>query len=207
MQNVTTKKFAEMCGVTDANIRGLIGRGKLSAVKDSLGNHLLDIEEPANRDYFNSKRVSPQEQNLDESEITQQSSNIDINVIERITQRIEELAKEAGQAKLLTDNLFREEQNARYWQEKFFELQNTYDIVRNDKQELEKEILKQNLKIEQLEGANRQQRLKIDTQEDDSRKLKSDNTVLAQQVADLTREKKKPVTAKKRSTFMGLFRG
>lgn len=205
MQNVTTKKFAEMCSVTDANIRGLIGRGKLSAVKDSLGNHLLDIEDPVNREYFNLKKSSSQEQHSDNTDIAKQNAQIDLSAIERITKRIEELAKEAGRTKLLTDNLFKEEQNAKYWQEKFFELQNSYDTVRNEKGELEKEILKQNLKNEQLEEANRQQRLKIDNKDEENKKLKNDNVVLSQQIDKISHVKNIEYNEKKRS-FLGLFK-
>jgi len=206
MQNVTTKKFAEMCGVTDANIRGLIGRGKLSAVKDSIGNHLLDIDEPLNREYYNSKKNSSQDQLSSSSDITKQNDKLDITAIEKITQRIEELAKEAGQTKLLTDNLFREEQNSRYWQEKFFELQNTFDTVRNEKQELEKDVLKQNLRVIQLEEANRQQRLRIDSQDELNKKLKNDNIILSQQIANLSYAKEFSKAKNNKFSFLELFK-
>ena len=85
MQQVTTKKFAEMCGVSDANIRGMISRNKLNAVKDINGNHLLDIEDETNRLYLDNKRNSSQQISQD---IPQVIALPESNSIERITQRI-----------------------------------------------------------------------------------------------------------------------
>lgn len=164
MQNVTTKKFAEMCSVSDANIRGLIGRGKLTATRDAIGNHLLDIEDPANREYLNLKRNSSQEQSLDVRDLTKQNTQLDINAIERITQRIEELAKEAGEAKRLTDNLLKEEQSAKEWQDKYFELQHTCDSIRKEKEQSSINYLEQIAELKSRIAVLEAENLKLNDQ-------------------------------------------
>ncbi len=133
MQQVTTKKFAEMCGVSDANIRALIGKGKLKAEKDILtGGHLLDVDLPENREYLNNRKGLTQQLAKDNHEYTQPNTQANNDIIAMLTQRIEELAKEAGKTELLTDNIIQIKDDVKHWQDKYFELQHNYEILRNE---------------------------------------------------------------------------
>lgn len=127
MQQVTTKKFAEMAGTSEANIRGMLARGKLNAVKDFQGNNLFDIEDETNRKYLDGRRKNDaenqevtQEINANVAQPNTQSSE---SVVIKLTDKITELAQEAGKAALLTDSIIEKEKDVKYWQEKYFELQ------------------------------------------------------------------------------------
>lgn len=145
MQNVTTKKFADMCRVSDANIRALIQRKKLNAVKDeTTGGHLLDIEDALNRAYLDNKRAFAQDEPQDFFNNATSNSQLDMDVYERLTQRIEELAIKAGEHKMLTDDLIEKKQAAEDWQKNYFELQNSFNEYRNGCETKLEHYLKEN---------------------------------------------------------------
>ena len=156
MQQVTTKKFAEMAGTSEANIRGMLARGKLNAVKDSQGNNLFDIEDETNRKYLDGRRKNgaenqevTQEINANVAQPNTQSSE---SVVIKLTDKITELAQEAGKAALLTDSIIEKEKDVKYWQEKYFELQQDNGRLHEQLLSLTQEVGQLRLELEQVKN-------------------------------------------------------
>lgn len=156
MQQVTTKKFAEMAGTSEANIRGMLARGKLNAVKDFQGNNLFDIEDETNRKYLDGRRKNgaenqevTQEINANVAQSNTQSSE---NVVIKLTDKITELAQEAGKAALLTDSIIEKEKDVKYWQEKYFELQQDNNKLHEQLLSLTQEVGQLRLELEQAKN-------------------------------------------------------
>lgn len=123
MEQVTVTQFANMCGVSSTAIRKLILQGKLIAEKDLRGSYVLDLDDGKNRFYFESHNRFSQQVADPEQPVAELQETVSNEVIETLVERIENLAREAGQTQLLTDNLIQQKQDAEYWRNKFFELQ------------------------------------------------------------------------------------
>lgn len=156
MQQVTTKKFAEMAGTSEANIRGMLARGKLNAIKDYQGNNLFDIEDETNRKYLDGRRKNgsenqeaAQEINANVAQLNTQSSE---SVVIKLTEKITELAQEAGKAALLTDSIIEKEKDVKYWQEKYFELQQDNNELHEQLLTLTQEVGQLRLELEQAKN-------------------------------------------------------
>jgi chromosome segregation ATPase len=153
MQLVTTKKLAEMCGVSDANIRQLRESGTLEGIENDKGKGwLFDIEEPKNREYLDAHRKVAKENSQDSQEFTKENQQLDVNAFERIAQRIEELAKVAGKVELIQDQQRNTEKDLEHWKKEFYELQQKYNNLQNDYETLRKDS---ESKINQLEQDNK----------------------------------------------------
>lgn len=156
MQQVTTKKFAEMAGTSEANIRGMLARGKLNAVKDFQGNNLFDIEDEINRKYLDGRRKNGVENQEAAQEInanvTQVSTQANDSVVIKLTNKITELAQEAGKAALLTDSIIEREKDVKYWQEKYFELQQDNNKLHEQLLTLTQEVGQLRLELEQAKN-------------------------------------------------------
>ena len=136
---MTTAKFAEICGVTPANIRSLIGSGSIVGEKDGAKGWLVDLDLIENKTYWQEHKKLAKKESQEIAEISQenpqaveqvQPQNFP-DIIANLTQRIEVLAKQAGKAELLTDNLLRKEGDAKFWQDKYFESQAANEDLRN----------------------------------------------------------------------------
>ena len=156
MQQVTTKKFAEMAGTSEANIRGMLARGKLNAVKDFQGNNLFDIEDEINRKYLDGRRkngVENQEVTQEiNANVTQVGTQANDSVVIKLTNKITELAQEAGKAALLTDSIIEREKDVKYWQEKYFELQQDNNKLHEQLLTLTQELGQLRLELEQAKN-------------------------------------------------------
>lgn len=148
MQQVSTNKMAEMCGCKPANIRNMINRGSLNATKDAYGEHLIDLDDPKNRDYYNARKLKmqnpaqPTETNIAKPEETPSNqpqpitTGVSDDTMRVITERIEYLATLAGEAKQLQAGLIEGKKDAEYWRNLYLELQHSIDTLRNEKEEL-----------------------------------------------------------------------
>ena len=82
--------------------------------------------------------TTKQDYNDTKTEYAEESENVRL-LIEELSstrQQLVEFAQQAGQAKLLTDNLISKEKDTKYWQDKYFEIQT--------------QVSKQNFEIEAL---------------------------------------------------------
>jgi len=135
--------FAIIVNYHESYIRRLCQDGRLEATKD--GNKwLIDtqgekvkklIQERAAINTINNSKIDTN--NIKNTESTQnQSFDVPelINKLIHSQELLIQYAEQAGQAKLLTDNLITKENDVKYWQEKYFEIQ----------QELNKQIQESN---------------------------------------------------------------
>lgn len=171
-----------MCGVSDANIRQLLARETLVGIKQDDGGYLLDIENEKNRDYLNKKMKLAKDISLDigklaegfESDVAQ----VNHDIIATLTQRIEDLAKQAGKAELLTDNIIQEKRDAEFWRNKYFEIQHACESLRFENEKIKTEIEKENEEV--IEQNQDLQEL--------NEKLKKDNMLISKQLSEIKSE-------------------
>jgi len=155
----TVTEFALMCGVSTTAIRKMIAKNKLDAYKDEYGNYILNLDDEKNQSYYNQKN---QFQNMVTNFENQTSKHIeqDIEILKQpdnevmltLITELKSLSFEAGKAKQLEDNLIEKKADVKYWQDKYFELQNLNNQFQNQVRNLEKENIELKEKITQLES-------------------------------------------------------
>ena len=92
----------------------------------------------------------------------EESENIRLLIEELSTTRHQliEFAQQAGQSKLLTDNLISKEKDTKYWQEKYFEIQAGFN-----RQTFEIEALNKQIEVLQQEKQQQAQTLEAENQQ------------------------------------------
>ncbi|MEI8390788.1 MAG: hypothetical protein WCG23_13000 [bacterium] len=152
MQKVSIKRLAEICGVSDTAIRKLVHSSKLPSEKDLKGNYYLDLDDEIIKEYITKHNQFDAEVIEVSSEVNQPKNQPNDIVMIELVNKIEYLSKLAGKAELLTDNLITKDQDVKYWQEKFFELQNLYNQTNQSNITLQtkvSELEKENEKLKQ----------------------------------------------------------
>lgn len=152
--------FAKLVNYHESYIRRLCQDGRLEAIKegnkwliDTLGEKAKKlIQERAKINTVDFKNNTTDTKNNES--IQNQSVNVPelINKLIHTQELLIQYAEQAGQAKLLTDNLITKENDVKYWQDKYFEIQaqvnkQSYEIEALTKQihalKLENEKIKQ----------------------------------------------------------------
>jgi len=157
--------FAIIVNYHESYIRRLCQDGRLEATKD--GNKwLIDtqgekvkklIQERAAINTINNSKIDTN--NTKSIESTQNQSFDVPELINKLIQSQELLiqyAEQAGQAKLLTDNLITKENDVKYWQDKYFEIQQELNKSIQEISKYKYENEKQQEKITMLEAENQQ---------------------------------------------------
>ena len=123
MKKVTIQEYAFQNGVSEKTVRRYIDAGKLPALKEMVNNRettLVLIEDTEERNLnivHNDDRhqVRQDDRQLEQNNLLQRDMTDNTKLIEKLVDKIENLAELAGQAKLLTDS-------ERRTQEQYFEL-------------------------------------------------------------------------------------
>ena len=157
--------FAIIVNYHESYIRRLCQDGRLEATKD--GNKwLIDtygekakklIQERAAINTINNPKIDTNNVKNIES-IQNQSFDVPelINKLIQSQELLIQYAEQAGQAKLLTDNLSTKEQDVKYWQNKYFEVQQELNKIQQENSQFKYENQKQQVKITMLEAENQQ---------------------------------------------------
>ena len=157
--------FAIIVNYHESYIRRLCQDGRLEATKD--GNKwLIDtygekakklIQERAAINTINNPKIDTNNVKNIES-IQNQSFDVPelINKLIQSQELLIQYAEQAGQAKLLTDNLITKEQDVKYWQNKYFEVQQELNKIQQENSQFKYENQKQQVKITMLEAENQQ---------------------------------------------------
>ena len=98
-----------------------------------------------------------------------------IEELSNTRQQLVEFAQQAGQAKLLTDNLISKEKDTKYWQDKYFEIQAQLSRLNYEIEALNKQIQAlqdEKDKFNNLKDENEQLHISIQTLEIENKKLK-----------------------------------
>jgi len=168
MNKVTVTEFASMCGVSTVAIRKLItylspktgqNEPKLNAIKDENGNYILSLDDEKNKSYLaNKKHVSIQNNQALEQVIGYENHNIENcpkptnDVMITLITELKNLSFEAGKAKQLENNLIEKKDDIKYWQEKYFELQNQNNLLHNQVTSLENRNRELQMQLEKKAG-------------------------------------------------------
>lgn len=119
---ISVSEFARLTGKSETYIRRLCRENKVPYIQEQLPNsttlkYMIDIStEEAKRHIRKVSEVTEQVPAF----VPEESSE---TILELVGQ-IRELSKQAGKVELLEDIRKREESNTKYWQDKYFELQN-----------------------------------------------------------------------------------
>lgn len=148
MQNVTVLWLAEQCKVSDGYIRQLLIAKELIGEKPDGRGWTIDLDNPKNREFFNKNRKDVESLRNESTQVTEVNNVTDThNLQSRDTQLIRDLIEdikrlsfEAGQKKLLSDNLKEKEHDAKYWKDEYFKLQYKYDEVTKENTELKEQL-------------------------------------------------------------------
>lgn len=147
MEKVSVSHFANICGVSGAAVRKLIMQEKLSAEKDPKGNYILSLNCDKNKAYIETHKNHQTGLQKPEEPVAGSCDTVTGEVIVTLLAKLETLAKEAGQAKLLTDSVIQKKKDIEYWREKYFELQyqnnelhNLITRLRNENETISNEL-------------------------------------------------------------------
>ena len=156
-QYVSVDEFSRLSGKSGTYIRRICREGKVPYIMEQLQNsttqkYMIDISSPEAQKHILNKSAIPEHPEQSYKEVPQPTNE---TIIE-LTFRIEELSKQAGKVELLEDIKKREQENTKFWQDKYFELQNQVTELNiivaelkaeNErfKQELKKPFWKKNL--------------------------------------------------------------
>ena len=94
---------------------------------------MIDITSPEAQKHISSKNVSPEQREQSSGTYHEPSEDL----ILELMSEIKELSKEAGKVEQIEDIRKREENNAQFWQNKYFEIQNQVTELNKRVAELE----------------------------------------------------------------------
>ena len=162
MEKLSTKQVSVLSGKSQRQIRNLCEAGKLPCFKEDISTGKKYLIYTNTKEFQelcgnNSMAEVIHLGEICEEEDGNEAGNFkgSAEIISELTSSIERLAREAGKAELLTDNLINRENDVKYWQEKYFEIQQELFNARKETEEARKETasLKNELigKTEQLE--------------------------------------------------------
>ena len=191
MQYVSVENFRKKLNKKDSYdsyIRRLCRDGKLEYITEESekgnpkyminleGKHAKKILERSSTDIdIEPEYISTTYQDFTntKSEPSEEAENIKL-LIEELSstrQQLVEFAQQAGQAKLLTDNLISKEKDTKYWQDKFFEIQAQISKQNYEIEALNKQIealQQKNEELNKLKAENEQLNMTIKTLEAES---------------------------------------
>ena len=139
-QYISVDEFARLTGKSATYIRRLCRENKIPFIQEQLQNsttlkYMIDITAPEAQKHLNHKDNIPEPT---EQGSTPSSSRGDDLILELMNE-IKELSKEAGKVEQIEDIRKREENNAQFWQNKYFEFQNQVTELNKKVVELEYE--------------------------------------------------------------------
>ncbi len=133
MQKVTVQWMAEKCFCSESNIKKLLSEEVLVGEKNEEGIWELDMDSSKNVAYLNLRKAKMGKKAQGGEEVAGEVAQISqvsqpqelLAILASREQRIEELAREAGERKQIEANLIEKNKDVEYWREKYFELQET----------------------------------------------------------------------------------
>jgi hypothetical protein len=147
MQKLSTKQVAELAGKSQRQIRNLCEAGKLPCYKEEISTgtrYLIYANTKEFQELCGEKSMSDivhlGEICEEEEEIRQGSIRGIAEIIAELSVRNEVLAREAGKVELLTDNLVTSKGDVKFYQDKYFEINNELIQARKELEEARKEI-------------------------------------------------------------------
>lgn len=164
MKKLSVSDVSELAGKSARHIRNLCREGKLPCqkVKISTGEkYFIYVDTEEFKELIQASDVlhGEEENNTYEGTLgtSEEGTLADERgswqlVVNSMTSKIESLAREAGKAELLTDNLMTSEQNVKFYQDEYFKIRQELQEQRDLNSKLEKENNSLHERIKLLES-------------------------------------------------------